>query len=694
MNTTRILTLLRTCTGSKSLKEGKIIHQKVVTLGLQNNIALCKSLINLYFSCQNYDYAMLVFKTIDNPLDLSLWNGLMASYTKNYMYITALELFDMLLQNPYLKPDSYTYPSVLKACGGLGSVGIGKMIHTHLIKTGFLLDVVIASSTARMYAKCNSFECAVKMFDEMSERDVASWNTVISCYYQDGQAEKALELFKKMRDSGVQPNSVTLTTVISSCARLMDLERGKEIHKEFIKDGFVSDSYISSALVDMYGKCGCLEMAREVFEQTVLKSVVAWNALIAGYSSRGDSKSCVELFWRMNEEGIKPTLTTISSVLMSCSRSGQLKHGKVVHGYIIRNKIQGDVFINSSLIDLYFKCGRVSSAENVFEKISKTDVVYWNVMISGYVTVGYYFKALAIYSDMKEVGAKPDAVTFTSVLPACSQLAALEKGKEIHNHIIESKLETNEIVMGALLDMYAKCGAVDEAFKVFNELPERDLVSWTSMITAYGSHGRALEALKLFGKMQQSNARPDSITFLALLSACSHAGWVDEGGYYFNQMISEYNIKPRNEHYSCLIDLLGRAGRLQEAYGILQSTPEIREDAGLLSTLFSACRLHRDIEMGEKIAKLLIEKDPDDSSTYIVLSNMYASVKKWDEVRKIRLKMKELGLRKNPGCSWIEIGDRIQPFFAEDKFYPQADMVYECLAILAGHMEKDELLPS
>lgn len=694
MNTTRLLTLLRTCTGSKSLKEGKIIHQKFVTLGLQNNIALCKSLINFYFSCQNYDYAMLVFKTIDNPLDLSLWNGLMASYTKNYMYINALELFDMLLQNPYLKPDSYTYPSVLKACGGLGSVGIGKMIHTQLIKTGVLLDVVIASSTAGMYAKCNSFEYAVKMFDEMSERDVASWNTVISCYYQDGQAEKALELFEKMRDSGFQPNSVTLTTVISSCARLMDLERGKEIHKEFIKDGFVPDSYISAALIDMYGKCGCLEMAREVFEQTILKSVVAWNALIAGYSSRGDSKSCIELFRRMKEEGIKPTLTTISSILMSCSRSGQLKHGKVMHGYIIRSKIQGDIFINSSLIDVYFKCGSVSSAENVFQKMSKKNVVYWNVMISGYVTVGDYFKALAIYSDMKEVGAKPDAVTFTSILPACSQLAALEKGKEIHNHIIESELETNEIVMGALLDMYAKCGAVDEAFKVFNELTERDLMSWTSMITAYGSHGRALEALKLFGEMQQSNAKPDSVTFLALLSACSHAGWVDEGCYYFNQMISVYNIEPRNEHYSCLIDLLGRAGRLHEAYGILQSTPAIREDAGLLSTLFSACRLHRDIELGEKIAKFLIEKDPDDSSTYIVLSNMYASVKKWEEVRKIRLKMKELGLRKNPGCSWIEIGERIHPFFAEDKLLRQADMVYECLAILSGHMEKGELLPS
>ncbi|KAI9194865.1 hypothetical protein LWI28_009759 [Acer negundo] len=308
MDTTKLLSLLRTCSGSgsKSLIRAKLIHQKIVIQGLQSNIVLCKSLINLYFSCQNYDSANLVFRTIENPLDLSLWNGLLAAYTKNYMFFEALDLFDRLLQNPFLKPDSFAYPSVLKACGGLGRVGCGKMIHTHLIKTGFGLDIVVSSSLVGMYAKCHKFEYAIKVFDEMSARDMASWNTVISCYYQDGQADKALELFKKMRDSGFEPNSVTLTIVISSCSRLLDLERGKEIHKEYVKDGFVFDSYVSSALVDMYGKCGCLEMAREVFDQTPVKSVVAWNSMIGAYSSKGDSKSCIELFRSMHWKELNP----------------------------------------------------------------------------------------------------------------------------------------------------------------------------------------------------------------------------------------------------------------------------------------------------------------------------------------------------------------------------------------------------
>ncbi|KAM2308147.1 hypothetical protein COP1_030299 [Malus domestica] len=674
MDTTKLLCLLRMCISSKLLKQGKLVHQKILTLGLQNDLALCKNLIDFYFSCHFYDSAKLVFQSIENPSSISLWNGLMTAYTKNFMFNEALELFGSLLRYPYLCPDSYTYPSVLKGCGALGEVSLGKMIHNHLIKIGFVSDIVVASSLVCMYAKCNIFECAIQLFDEMPERDVACWNTVISCYYQDGQARKAIDLYEKMRNSGFMPNSVTLTTVISSCARISDLERGMEIHKELIKSRLVLDSFVCSALVDMYGKCGCLDMAKQVFEQIPIKNVISWNSMITAYSVSGDSRSCIQLFRRMNDEGTSPTLTTFSSILLACSRSAQLQHGKFIHAFIIRNIIEADIYIYSSLLDLYFKCGSVSSAKIVFDKMPKTNAASWNVMISGYVKVGDYFGALAMYDDMKVAGVRPNAITVTSILSACSQLAALEKGKEIHRTLIDSELETNEIVMGALLDMYAKCGVVDEALYVFNRLPDRDLVSWTSMITAYGAHGQALEALKLFGEMQQSYAKPDGVTLLAVLSACSHVGLVDEGCHYFSQMITDYGIKPRVEHYSCLMDLLGRAGRLDGAYQILQRTPEIREDVDLLSTLFSACCLHKDLDLGVKIAGLLMEKNPDDPSTYIMLSNIYASVKKWDEVRKVRLKMKELGLRKYPGCSWIEINKRIQPFFVEDKSHSQSEM--------------------
>ncbi|PIN25005.1 hypothetical protein CDL12_02267 [Handroanthus impetiginosus] len=689
--TTRLFHLSKSVSNTKSLKQIQILHQKVISFGLQNNIALCKNLINLYISCDAYPSANLVFRNIENPLDITLWNGLMAAYAKNFMYFEALSLFECLLQFPYLKPDSYTYPSLLKACGGLKRVDYGENIHAHLMKTGFLSDVVIASSLIGVYAKCGLFESAVKLFDEMPERDLACWNNVISCYYQSGQCEKALEYFERMKSTGLRPDSVSFTTAISSCARLLDLERGRRIHEEVLRSGLVMDSYVSATLVDMYGKCGCLETAKEVFESIKNKSLVSWNAMIGGYSQIGDSLSCIKLLVRMNEEKVWPSSTTISSLLVACAKSEQLQHGKAVHGYIIRNNIRCDIFIESSLVDLYFKCGSVSPAEKVFNMMPKSNIVAWNVMISGYVSAGCYSEALQMYDDLKEASIRPDAITFTSALAACSQLAALERGKELHNCIMESKLNTNEVVMGAVLDMYAKCGAVNEAVSVFNQLPTRDLMSWTSMIVAYGSHGRVFEALKLFDKMLEAQIRPDRVTFLAVISACSHAGLIDEGRHYFNLMECDYGIRPTTAEYSSLIDLLGRAGRLQEAYEILQKNDYIKEDVDLLSPLFAACHSHGDLNLGEKIANILIEKDPDDPSTYVVLEKMYAATKKWDEARRVRFKMKELGLKKNPGCSWIEVDKRIESFLAEDKAIAQAESVYGCLSLLYDHIQ-DEMV--
>ncbi|XAR60291.1 hypothetical protein NMG60_11033599 [Bertholletia excelsa] len=543
MDSAKLVALLRSCIHSKAQKPGLLIHQK------------------------------LVFQSIPRPVDISLWNGLIA----------VLEHFERLLHFSYLKPDSYTYPT-----------NYGQMVHSYVIKSGALTDVVVTSSIVGMYAKCGMFDSALRLFDEMPERDVACWNTIISCYYQ-----------------------------MVNMRKRFNLEKGKHIHNELVTNGGVLDGFISAALVDMYGNA------------IPVKSLVSWNSIIAGYSLIGDSYSCIELFRRMKEEEVEPTSTTISSFLMACSGSANLQLGKFVHGYIMRNNVEADIFVNSSLLDLYLRCGSVVSADSVFRKIPRTNVVAWNVMISGYVSTGSYFEAFRIFRDMEEAGIKPNAITFTTILAACSQLAALERGRDIHKRVIESKLENDEIVMGAFLDMYSKYGAVEEALCVFNQLPERDL---------------------------KLNVKPDRVTFLAVISACSHAGLVDEGCYYFSSMINTYGLEPTVKDYSCLVDLLGRAGRLHDAYGILQSTPSIRNDVGLLSTLFSACRLHGELELGKEIARTLVREDPDDHSTYVTLAKMYASDKRWDEARKVRLKMRELGL-KNPGCSWIEVDKRIQPFY-------------------------------
>ncbi|CAH8359797.1 unnamed protein product [Eruca vesicaria subsp. sativa] len=509
------------------------------------------------------------------------------------------------------------------------------MIHTVVVKSGHVCDVVVASSLVGMYAKFNLFGSSVQVFDEMPERDVVSYNAVISCFYQCWEAGKALELL-----------------AISACSRLLGLERGKEIHRKYVKRGFESDEYVSSALVDMYGKCGYLEMAREVFEHMTGKSLVAWNSMIRGFVGRGDSKSCIELLSRMVIEGTRPSQTTLTSILMACSRSSGIQHGKFVHGYVITSFVDADDFMNCSLIDLYFKCGEVKVAETIFAKTQKVVVESWNVMISGYVSVGDLFKAIEVYDQMVSVGVKPDVVTFTSILSACSQLDLLEKGKRIHLSISESRLETDELLMGALLGMYSKCGDVKEASRIFKSIPKKDVVSWIVMISAYGSHGQPREAIHHFDEMQKVGVKPDGVTFLAILSACGHAGFIDEGIKFFSQMRSKHGIKPSIEHYSCLIDILGRAGRLLEAYDILQQESETRDNAEL-SSLHAAC----------------------------------TGIIHWDAARKVKLKMKEVGLKKQPGCSWIEINEQVCHFFAEDRSHPQAENVNECLALLNGHIE-------
>ncbi|RID59666.1 LOW QUALITY PROTEIN: hypothetical protein BRARA_F02882 [Brassica rapa] len=671
MESSKLLSLLRVCTSAKSLRQAKLLRQRILAVGLQNDVVLCKSLINVYFACKDHFSARLVSEdNIDVQSDV---------------YV-----FRRLLNCPFCVADSYTYPNVIKACGALGREFHGRMIHSVVVKSGHVCDVVVASSLVGMYAKFNLLGDSVQVFDEMPERDVACWNAVISCFYQSGEAEKALELFNRMERSGFKPNSVSLTVAISACSRLLCLERGKEIHIKYVKKGFESDEYVSSALVDMYGECGCLEMARDVFERMPRKSLVAWNSTIRGLVGRGDSKSCIELLSRMIIEGTRPSQTTLTSILMACSRSSNLQHGKFVHCYVIRSFVEADVFMNCSLIDLLLQCGEVKVAETIFAKTQKDVVESWNVMISGYVSVGNWFKAIEVYDQMVSVGVKPDVVTFTSVLSACSQLAVLEKGRWIHLSIIENRLETDELLMGALLDMYSKCGDVKEASRIFKSMPEKDAVSWTVMISAYGSHGQPREALHHFDEMQKLGVKPDSVTFLALLSACGHAGFIDEVIKFFNEMRSKYGIKPSVEHYSCLVDILGRAGRLLEAYDILQQKSERRDDAELLRTLFSACCLHRDNSLGYKIARLLLERYPDDASTYTVLFNLYAYGELWDAAREVKLKMKEVGLNKTPGCSWIEINEQVCHFFAEDRSHPQADNVYDCLALLSGHIEASQ----
>ncbi|XP_057872496.2 pentatricopeptide repeat-containing protein At2g13600 [Cryptomeria japonica] len=482
------------------------------------------------------------------------------------------------------------YHSLFRQCKSLTHT---KLLHSHIILTGFKLPVSTESLLVSLYAKWDSLDDARRVFDKMPKRTVVSWTVIISGYVRQGMSKEALVFFNRMRLEGMQPNEFTFATVLPACAHLGFLQYGKRLHQDVVRCGFASDVFVTSALVDMYCKCGNMKNARLVFDQMPQRNVVSWNALIGG---------CL------------------------------------YNGY-------------------------VDEALRMFRDMPEHNVVSWSAIIGGYVQHGFFEKALEMFREMQATGLKANPVTFASLLPACANLAALNQGKEVHQEIIRSGFQRNAFVESALVDMYAKCGSLEEGYKVFKKIHKQELVSWNAMIFGYAMHGCVEDALKFFNQMLQSGTKPDSITFIAVLSACCHVGLVHDGWKYFHSMNQTYQITPGLEHYSCMVDILGRAGHLDEAHELILKVPG-KPDPTLWVSLLGACRLHANVELGECIAKHLFEMDPAHSAHYVLLSNIYAVAGRWEDRENVRKLMKTKSIKRMTGCSWIEVNNKVHTFRA------------------------------
>eukprot|EP01018_Ginkgo_biloba_P008749 Gb_09147 [translate_table: standard] len=594
---------------------------------------------------------------------------------------TSVQSHDPILVN------SYNYTSLLRACDNMKSLSEGKEVHALVLINGLDENVFFATKLVRMYAICGRLADARLIFDKLPERNVFLWNAMIRGYARKGLSDETFSLYYQMLQTGIQPDKYTFACILKSCADLSNWQQGKDIHDHIIRCGIDVDAFVGSALVAMYAKCSSIEDARHVFDKIFQRDVVLWNAMIAGYAQNGLSNEALKLFWQMESSGMKPDSFSIASVLPSCAHLAALQQGKEIHDYIIRNGFESNAHVISALVAMYAKCGNIDYARRVFEKMSERDLTSWSAMIAGYTQAGHGDEALEVFRQMQVAGVKPDSVTICSVLPACADLATLQQGKEIHDYIIGCGFESDVVVCGALIDMYAKCGDVWTARQVFDKMSQRNVVSWNAMIAGYGVHGHDEEALALFYKMQQEGFKPDHITFVAVLCACSHAGLVDEGLQYLNSMSRDYSITPRMEHYVHMVNLLGCAGRLDDAHDFIKKMP-LQPDAGIWGALLSACRIHCNIELGEHAAKQLFELEPENAAYYVMLSNIYALGGRWNDVMKTRTKMKERGLKKSPGCSWIEINNRIYTFLAGDRTHPQSEKIYAMLESLVGQMKK------
>ncbi|XP_077243029.1 tetratricopeptide repeat (TPR)-like superfamily protein [Tasmannia lanceolata] len=678
--------VLKVCGRLKQLDYGIEIHSLAIKCGFDSIVFVVNSLLAMYSKCKDFKQAMQLFDRMPEGKDVVSWNSIISAHLHNGYSLEALKLFGEM-QKDGIAMNSYTVVGVLQACTELSFVKLGMEIHAALLKSCDDLDVFEANALVVMYSRSGRMRNAVKVFEEIDNRDYVSWNSMLSGYVQNGFYGEALGLFYEMQDVGLNPDQVSVLSIISASGRLGNLLNGMEIHAYAIKNGFDSDLQVGNTLIDMYVKCCSVNYADCVFHRMPNKDFISWTTIIAGYAQNHCYSEALDLFREVQMEGMKVDSMMIGSLLLACSGMKYISYVKQIHSYIIRHGLF-DLVLENSVVDIYGECGNTEYGFRLFERIGNKDVVSWTSMISSYVHNGLANEALDLFCDMIEAGIESDTVTLVSVFSAIASLSAMRKGKQVHGFLIRKGFAMDGSLGSSLVDMYARCGNVDNSSKVFDTIKCSDLVLWTSMINASGMHGRGKEAIDLFSRMQKSDLIPDHVAFLALLYACSHSGLIDEGKRYLEIMRKDYHLEPWPEHYACVVDLFGRSGHLNEAYEFIKRMP-IEPTAAVWCALLGACRVHSDNTLGEVAAQKLIELDPENPGNYVLVSNVFASAKRWKDVEEVRMRMKERGLRKNPACSWIEVGNKVHSFIARDLSHPQTIEIYSKLAQITERLERE-----
>ncbi|KAK2654798.1 hypothetical protein Ddye_014654 [Dipteronia dyeriana] len=479
--------------------------------------------------------------------------------------------------------------------------------------------------------------------------------------------------------------------LLQSCVTQKALNPGKQLHAHIFQSGLGFNPYLATKIVNVYSVCGSLRNAHLLFDRIPKRSLFLWNVLIRGYAWSGPNEVAIGLYHRMNEYGLVPNNFTFPFALKACSALSAIEEGRRIHEDVIRTKWEKDVFVGAALIDMYAKCSCLESARQVFDTILVRDVVMWNSMIAAYAQNGQAGRSLELCRGMVMMGLRPSEATLVTAISASADIAALPQGRELHGFSWRHRFASNDKVKTSLVDMYAKCGSVKVAMNMFEQLKEKRVVSWNAMITGYAMHGHATEALDLFEKMQ-NETQPDHITFVGVLSACSHGGLLDEGRMFFESMVKDYRIDPTVQHYTCIVDLLGHSGRLYEAFNLITKM-RVMPDSGVWGALMNSCKIHRNVELGELALEKLIELEPNDAGNYVILSNMYAQAGKWEGVSRLRQLMMDRGIKKSIACSWIEVKTRVHTFLSGDISHPNRDEIYDKLKWLEGGMKEAGYVP-
>ncbi|KAE9589182.1 hypothetical protein Lal_00000215 [Lupinus albus] len=676
--------VLKACGALNERSIGAEIHAVALKSGYGAVVFVCNALIAMYAKCLYLDGARMLFDSIKEKEDPVSWNSIISSHVAAGLSLEALSLLRRMLEAG-VSCNTYTFVAALQACENPSVVNLGMEIHAFILKSNHCADVYVANALIAMYAECGRVEDAKRAFKNMICKDYISWNTLLSGLVQNDLYNDALKHFRDMQNSGQKPDQVSVLNMIAASGRLGNLLNGMEVHAYAIRHGMNSDLQIGNTLIDMYAKCCCVKYMSHAFENMPHKDLISWTTIIAGCAHNECHLRALDLFRKVQLEEMDVDPMMIGSILQACSGL-KSKTIKEIHGYVLKRDL-ADTLLQNAIVNVYGEVGNVDYARSVFESIESKDIVSWTSMITGYIHNRLATEALELFYSLKETNIQPDSIALISVLSAAATLSSLEKGKEIHGFLIRKGFFLEGPAASSLVDMYARCGTLENSRKIFNIVKHRDLILWTSMINANGMHGRGNEAIDVFKKMTDENIMPDHITFLALLYACSHSGLVVEGKWFFEIMKDEYHLEPWPEHYACLVDLLGRSNSLEEAYHFVRNMP-IKPSAEIWCSLLGACRIHSNKEIGEVAAKNLLHMDTQNSGNYVLISNVFAADGRWGDVEEVRLRMKGNGLKKKPGCSWVEIENKIHTFMARDKSHPQSNDIYVKLAQLTKLLEE------
>ncbi|XP_030457425.1 pentatricopeptide repeat-containing protein At2g46050, mitochondrial [Syzygium oleosum] len=567
----------------------------------------------------------------------------------------------------------------------------GKQVHALVVKSGLCSFLSLQNQVLDVYLKCGQCCDARTLFDEIPRKNVVTWNTLIcDAAARGADTELFSDLicyFRRMLTESVNPDFLTFNGLLRACVESDDIRLGRQLHCFVAKYGLGVNCFVSNGLISLYGKCGRVEEARQVFDDVAYRDLAVWNTMSSCYAWTFSAAEAFGFFNLMRLAGVKGDEFTFSSLLSCCATSGQWRLVEQIHGLVIRLSFDADNIVASALVDACGKNGLIDDAQKAFDMMPSKNVVSWTTIIVGYGRVADGTMAMKLLRAMLQKDFHPDELTLASVLSSCSNTTSSSEIIQVHAHTIKSGFESFLSVLNSLINAYSGCGHMDGASKCFSSVDEPDLVTWSTIIRGYGFNGLAKEATENFEKMLSCGIQPDKIAFLGVISACAHAGMVSKGLHYFDLMINTYWLVPDVEQYASLIDLAARAGLLDEAYDLLTKLPELH--AEMLGAYIGACKVYGNEKLAHEAAEMLLSIEPNQTVNYSLTSNIYASEGKWTEVARVRKKMRDGCDDKVAGCSWIHMSDHIQAFVSSDKSHPQAFEIYALLGMLLRQLKED-----